>query len=81
MHTRQDRRIKKEMAFTHKKNATKPNSSKIIKLQATRKDHLDDLRNLGESSCNPEDGTDQSVQSLAFMMMIFLCSFFVFLEW
>jgi hypothetical protein len=36
-HTRQDRRIQKELAFTHTKNATKPNPSKIIQLQTTRK--------------------------------------------
>jgi hypothetical protein len=33
----QDRRMQKEKAFTHTKNATKPNISKIIQLQATRK--------------------------------------------
>jgi hypothetical protein len=36
-HTRQDRRMQKEMAFTHTKKATKPKPSKIIQLQATRK--------------------------------------------
>jgi hypothetical protein len=36
-HTIQDRKIQKEMAFTHTNNATKPTPSKIIQLQATRK--------------------------------------------
>jgi len=36
-HTGQDRRIQKEMASTHTKNATKPNSSKILQLQTARK--------------------------------------------
>ena len=31
---------------------------------------LDDLKNVGESSCNPGVGTDQRVQSLMFMMMM-----------
>ena len=33
-------------------------------------DLLDDLKNVGESSCNPGVGTDQRVQSLMFMMMM-----------
>ena len=36
-HTRQDRRIQKEMASTHTKNATKLNSFKILQLQTARK--------------------------------------------
>ena len=36
-HTRQDRRIEKEMVSKHKKNATKPNPSKILQLQTARK--------------------------------------------
>ena len=36
-HTGQDRQIQKEMASTHTKNATKPNSSKILQLQTARK--------------------------------------------
>ena len=36
-HTRQDRRIQKEMASTHTKNATKLNPSKILQLQTARK--------------------------------------------
>jgi hypothetical protein len=35
-----------------------------------KEDQLDDLRNIGESSCNYGDGTDQRVQSLMFMMMM-----------
>ena len=60
------------MASTHAKNATKPNSFKILQLQTARKKiKLDDLKNVGESNYNPGDGTDQRVQSLVFMMMTF----------
>ena len=31
---------------------------------------MEDQRSVGMSSCNSEDGTDQRVQSLTFMMMI-----------
>ena len=34
---------------------------------------LEDRRNVGESSCNFGDGTDQRVQSLMFMMMMISC--------
>jgi len=34
---------------------------------------LEDQRNVGESSCNFGDGTDKTVQSLMFMMMISHC--------
>ena len=37
-------------------------------------EQLEDRRNVGESSCNCEEGTDQRVQSLMFMMMIFSCT-------
>jgi len=33
---------------------------------------LDDLKNVGESSYSPGDGTDQRVQSLVFMMMMMI---------
>jgi len=36
----------------------------------TEGEQLEDRRNVGESSCNFGDGTDQKVQSLMFMMMI-----------
>jgi len=39
MHTRQDRRIEMELAFTLAKNATKPNPFEIISLQTTRKEN------------------------------------------
>jgi hypothetical protein len=39
LHTRQDRRIQKELVFTPAKNATKPNPFKIIPLQPTRKEN------------------------------------------
>ena len=38
-HTRQDRWIQKELAFTLAKNATKPNPFEIIPLQTTRKEN------------------------------------------
>jgi hypothetical protein len=36
-HTRKNRRIQEELAFTLTTNATKPSPSKIVQLQATRK--------------------------------------------
>jgi hypothetical protein len=41
-------------------------------LDSNRKEggQLEDLRNVGESSCKSGDGTDQRVQSLMFMMMM-----------
>jgi hypothetical protein len=39
MHTRQDRLIQKELAFTPAKNATKPNPFKIIPPQSARKEN------------------------------------------
>jgi hypothetical protein len=39
-------------------------------------EHLEDRRNVGESSCNSGDGTDQRVQSLMFMMMMMYFSHF-----
>jgi len=39
MHTRQDRWIQTELAFTLAKNATKPNTFEIISLQTTRKEN------------------------------------------
>jgi hypothetical protein len=33
---------------------------------------LEDRRNVGGSSCNAGDGTDQMVQSLMFMMMMMM---------
>jgi hypothetical protein len=54
-----------ELAFTLAKNTTKLNPFEIIILQTTRKENNWKT----ESSCNSEDGTDQRVQSLIFMMM------------
>jgi hypothetical protein len=39
MHTGQDIRIQKELAFTLAKNATKPNLFEIISLQTARKEN------------------------------------------
>jgi hypothetical protein len=58
-----------ELAFTLAENATKPDPFKIIPLQTTRRE---DRRNVGGSSCNSGDGTDQRVQSLMFLMMIMM---------
>jgi hypothetical protein len=55
-----------ELAFTLAKNATKPNPFEIISLQTTRKENNWKT----ESSCNSEEGSDQRVQSLMFMMMM-----------
>ena len=43
-------------------------------------EQLEDRRNVGESSCNFGDGTDQRVQSLMFMMMVMIpnVNFFFF---
>ena len=70
-HIRQDRRIQTELAPTLAKNATKTESL----WNHTPTDHregeqLEDRRNVGESSYNSGDGTDQRVQSLMFMMMM-----------
>jgi hypothetical protein len=70
MHTRQDRLIQKELAFTPAKNATKPNPFKIIPPFHTERKQLGDRRNFGESSCNSGDGTGQMAQPLMFMMMM-----------
>jgi len=39
---------------------------------------LEDRRNIGQSSCNFGDGTDQRVQSLMFMMMMMMMNLGVF---
>ena len=36
---------------------------------------MEDRRNVGESSCNSGDGTDQMVQSLMLMMMMYTVVF------
>jgi hypothetical protein len=54
------------------------NSQVLINtLQISLIPQLEDLRNDGESSCNPGDGMDQRVQSLMFMVMISLIQNFV----
>ena len=37
------------------------------------REQMEDPRNVGESSCNFGDGTDERVQSLMFMMMVMIC--------
>ena len=73
MHTGQDRWIQTELAFTLAKNYTEPNIFEIIAHKEG--EQLEDWRNVGESSCNSGDGTDQRVQSLMFMMMMYLFYF------
>ena len=41
-----------------------------ITTEHKEEEQLEDRRNVGESSCNSGDGTDQRVQSLMFMMMV-----------
>ena len=41
-------------------------------------EQLEDRRNVGESSCNSGDGTDQRVQSLMMMMMMMMMMMFMF---
>ena len=43
-------------------------------LYRKEEDQLDDLKNVGESNYNPGDGTDQRIQSLVFVMMMY-CSY------
>jgi len=62
-----------ELVFTLTKNATKPNPFEIISLQTTREEsNWKTEKNVGESTCNSGDGTDQRVQSLMFMMMMII---------
>ena len=72
-HTRKDRRIQTELAFTLAKNATKTESL----WNHTATDHkegeqLEDRRSVDTNSCNSGDGTDQRVQSLMFVMLIII---------
>ena len=73
-HTRQDKWIQTELAFTLAKNATEPNPFEIIPQTTDHKEgeQLEDRRSVGASSCNSGDGTDQRVQSLMFMMMMMM---------
>jgi hypothetical protein len=71
MHTRRDRWIQTELVFTLAKNITKPNPFEIISLQTTKKNSWK-TEEVGESSCNSGDGTDQRVQSLMFIMMVMM---------
>jgi len=70
-----------ELAFTITNNATKPNPFEIVSLTDHKEgEQLEEQRNVGASSCNSGDGTDQRVQSLMFMMMMImfmmmLCAF------
>jgi hypothetical protein len=54
-----------ELASTLAKIATKPNRFKIITITDRKEgEQLDERRNVGGSSCNRGDGTDQRVQIL-----------------
>jgi hypothetical protein len=55
------------------KNATKPNPFKNHTTTDHKEgEHLEDRRNIGGSSCNCGNGTDQRVQPLMFMMMMII---------
>jgi hypothetical protein len=47
--------------------------SNHITIDHKEEEQLKDRRNVGESSYNSGDGTDQRVQSLMFMMMMMIC--------
>jgi hypothetical protein len=60
------------MAFTLAKNATKPNPFEIIPLQTTRKENNWKTEEALTRAAVTGDGTGQRVQSLMFMMMIYI---------
>ena len=66
---RQDRWIQTELVFTLAKNATKPNPFNIISLLTTRKENNWKTEETLARTVVTGDGTDQTVQSLMFMMM------------
>jgi hypothetical protein len=49
-----------------------PHSGAKMLILLNSPDQLDDLRNFGESNCNPGDGTDQRVKSFMFMFMMMM---------
>jgi len=49
-----------------------------IEIELKEGEQLEDRRNVGESSCNFGDGTDQRVHSLMFMMMMMMTFIFLF---
>ena len=72
-HTRQDRWIQTELAFTLAKNATKQNPVEIIPLQATRKENnCKTEETLARTFVTLETERIKPVQSLMFMMMVMM---------
>ena len=70
-HSRQDRWIQTELAFTLAKNATKPNTVEIIPLQTTRKENnWKTEETLARTVVTLEKKRITLVQSLMFMMMM-----------
>jgi len=70
-HTRQDRWIQTELAFTLAKNATKPNPVQIILLQTTRKENnWKTEETLERTVVTLETERIKMVQSLMFMMIM-----------
>ena len=68
--TRQDRWIQTELVSTLAKKCHKTESLwNHTTIDHKEGEQLEDRRNVGESSCNFGEGTDQRVQSLMFMMM------------
>jgi hypothetical protein len=72
MHTRKDRRIQTELAFHFQRMPLNRIPLKSYHYRPQDGEQLEDRRNVGESSCNSVDGTDQRVQSLMFMMMLMM---------
>jgi hypothetical protein len=71
--TRQDRRIREELALTLTKNATKPDPFEIIQLQTTRKkDNWKTEETLARTAVTLETERIKLVQSLKFMIMMMI---------
>ena len=72
-HTRQDRWIQTELAFTLDKECHKTESLwNHTATDSKEREKLEDQRSVGASSCNCGDGTGQRVRSLMFMMIMYL---------
>ena len=72
-HTRQDRWIQTELAFTLAKNATKPDPVEIISLQTTRKENnWKTEETLARAVVTLETERIKLVQSLMYMMMMMM---------
>ena len=80
-HTRQDRWIQTELAFTLAKNATKPKPVEIIPLQTTRKENnWKTEETLARTVVTLETERIRLVQSLMFMMMMICICMCIYLH-